>query len=145
MLDYLMANPKLGSSYSFSQLIHAYGADPQADGDAHFLLYKGDEILALCLRHKFNPKAGEVWVGDDPAVAAWGKKLASLKGEKALPVYLSDRGRTLYTFKGDGSPGDTSGQGINAFGGLWYAVSPAGQQVTGSASNSSSGGGSNPY
>jgi len=101
MLDYLMANPKLGSSYSFSQLIHAYGADPQADSDAHFLLYKGDEILALCLRHKFNPKAGEVWVGDDPAVAAWGKKLASLKGEKALPVYLSDRGRTLYTFKGD--------------------------------------------
>ena len=54
-------------------------------------------------------------------------------------------GHPLYTFKGDGSPGDTSGQGINAFGGLWYAVSPAGQQVTGSASNSSSGGGSNPY
>ena len=52
-------------------------------------------------------------------------------------------GHPLYTFTGDSSPGDTSGQGVNAFGGLWYAVSPTGQQVTGSASNSS--GGSNPY
>jgi predicted lipoprotein with Yx(FWY)xxD motif len=52
-------------------------------------------------------------------------------------------GHPLYTFAGDSSPGDTSGQGVNAFGGLWYAVSPAGQQVTASASNN--GGGSNPY
>ena len=52
-------------------------------------------------------------------------------------------GHPLYTFAADSGPGDTSGQGVNAFGALWYAVSPAGQQVTGSASNSS--GGSNPY
>jgi predicted lipoprotein with Yx(FWY)xxD motif len=51
-------------------------------------------------------------------------------------------GHPLYTFKGDSGPGDTSGQGISAFGGLWYAVSPEGQQVTGSASNSSGGGSS---
>jgi predicted lipoprotein with Yx(FWY)xxD motif len=49
-------------------------------------------------------------------------------------------GHPVYTFKGDSSPGDTSGQGVNAFGGLWYAVSPAGQQVTASAPNSSGGG-----
>jgi predicted lipoprotein with Yx(FWY)xxD motif len=53
-------------------------------------------------------------------------------------------GHPLYTFAGDSSPGDTSGQGVNAFGALWYAVSPAGQQVTASASNNS-GGSSNPY
>jgi predicted lipoprotein with Yx(FWY)xxD motif len=52
-------------------------------------------------------------------------------------------GHPLYTFTGDSSAGDTSGQGISAFGGLWYVVSPAGQQVTGSASNGSSGNG--PY
>ncbi len=51
-------------------------------------------------------------------------------------------GHPLYTFKGDSSQGDTSGQGINAFGGLWYVVSPTGQQVTKSASNSSGGGSS---
>jgi predicted lipoprotein with Yx(FWY)xxD motif len=49
-------------------------------------------------------------------------------------------GHPLYTFAGDSSPGDTSGQGVNAFGGLWYAVSPTGQQVTGSGSNNSGGG-----
>jgi predicted lipoprotein with Yx(FWY)xxD motif len=50
-------------------------------------------------------------------------------------------GHPLYTFTGDKSPGDTSGQGVNAFGARWYAVSPAGNQVTAKASSSSSGGG----
>jgi len=49
-------------------------------------------------------------------------------------------GHPLYTFKGDSAPGDTSGQGVNAFGGLWYALSPTGQQVTASGSNNSGGG-----
>ena len=52
-------------------------------------------------------------------------------------------GHPLYTFAGDSSPGDTSGQGVDAFGGLWYAVSPSGQEVTGSASTSTGGG--SPY
>jgi hypothetical protein len=47
----------------------------------------------------------------------------------------------LYLFEGDHSPGDTSGQGLTAFGAAWYALSPAGSQVSGTAS--SSGGGSN--
>ena len=58
-------------------------------------------------------------------------------------------GHPLYTFAGDSSEGDTSGQGVDAFGGLWYAVSPGGQQVTASSSSSSgggtAGGGGNPY
>jgi predicted lipoprotein with Yx(FWY)xxD motif len=49
-------------------------------------------------------------------------------------------GHPLYTFEGDSSPGDTSGQGVNAFGGLWYVLSPAGQQVTTSGSTNSGGG-----
>ena len=52
-------------------------------------------------------------------------------------------GHPVYTFSGDSSAGDTSGQGINAFGGVWYVVSPAGQPVT--TSTSSSGGSGNPY
>jgi predicted lipoprotein with Yx(FWY)xxD motif len=52
-------------------------------------------------------------------------------------------GHPLYRFEGDHKPGDTSGQGLNAFGGKWYAVSAAGDQVTGTAptSSTSSGGG----
>jgi predicted lipoprotein with Yx(FWY)xxD motif len=50
-------------------------------------------------------------------------------------------GHPLYNFTGDQNPGDTSGQGVSAFGALWYVVSPAGNQVTTKASGSSSSGG----
>ena len=49
-------------------------------------------------------------------------------------------GHPLYLFKGDSGPGDTNRQGLNAFGGSWYALTPAGDQVSGTSS--SSGGGS---
>ena len=39
----------------------------------------------------------------------------------------------LYLFSGDQKPGDTNGQGVNAFGGLWYVLSSSGNQVTTSA------------
>jgi secreted repeat protein with Y-X4-D motif len=47
-------------------------------------------------------------------------------------------GHPLYFFRGDKMPGDTNGQGVNAFGGGWFALSPAGDQVSGQASNSGS-------
>jgi predicted lipoprotein with Yx(FWY)xxD motif len=45
-------------------------------------------------------------------------------------------GHPLYLFSGDQKPGDTNGEGVNAFGGLWYALSSAGNQIVRSASNS---------
>ena len=45
-------------------------------------------------------------------------------------------GHPVYLFSGDQKPGDTSGQGVNAFGGLWYALSSAGNQVVVSAPSS---------
>ena len=45
-------------------------------------------------------------------------------------------GHPLYLFSGDQKPGDTNGEGVNAFGGLWYALSSAGGQIVGSAPNS---------
>ena len=38
-------------------------------------------------------------------------------------------GHPLYLFKGDGKAGDTKGEALNAFGGNWYALSPAGNEV----------------
>jgi predicted lipoprotein with Yx(FWY)xxD motif len=35
----------------------------------------------------------------------------------------------LYTFKQDTTKGQTNGEGLNAFGARWYAVSPAGAKV----------------
>lgn len=94
-------NHKIGTSYSFDQLSAAYNADTQTEADAHFLLYRGDEVLALCLRHKYNPQPGEVWVGDDAAVATWGKTVAGLKDKRTIPVYYSPRGGKFYQFKGE--------------------------------------------
>jgi predicted lipoprotein with Yx(FWY)xxD motif len=45
-------------------------------------------------------------------------------------------GHPLYLFSGDQKPGDTNGEGVNAFGGLWYALSSTGNQIVGSAPNS---------
>jgi predicted lipoprotein with Yx(FWY)xxD motif len=45
----------------------------------------------------------------------------------------------LYRYSGDQKSGDSNGQGLNAFGGRWYALSPAGNQVS---NNGSSSGGS---
>jgi predicted lipoprotein with Yx(FWY)xxD motif len=41
----------------------------------------------------------------------------------------------LYLYSGDQKPGDTKGEGLTAFGGSWFALTPAGGQVSGQASN----------
>jgi predicted lipoprotein with Yx(FWY)xxD motif len=38
-------------------------------------------------------------------------------------------GHPLYYYEGDGAAGDAAGQGMNAFGALWYVVSPAGTEI----------------
>jgi predicted lipoprotein with Yx(FWY)xxD motif len=52
------------------------------------------------------------------------------------------KGHPLYLYEGDQKPGDTNGQGITAFGAAWYALTPAGNQVSGGTSTS---GGSSGY
>lgn len=49
-------------------------------------------------------------------------------------------GHPLYTFKGDNSAGQVNGNGVNGFGGLWYAVtSSGGAGATPSASTTGGG------
>jgi predicted lipoprotein with Yx(FWY)xxD motif len=53
-------------------------------------------------------------------------------GRTARPNGISQltyNGHPLYTFVNDKQPSDTNGKGINAFGGSWFAVSPAGARV----------------
>jgi predicted lipoprotein with Yx(FWY)xxD motif len=50
-------------------------------------------------------------------------------------------GHPLYHFVGDKSAGDANGQGVNAFGAQWFALTPSGKDVSGSASSKSSSGG----
>jgi predicted lipoprotein with Yx(FWY)xxD motif len=39
-------------------------------------------------------------------------------------------GHPLYTFVKDHKPGEVNGQGVTAFGAAWFAVSPAGNQIS---------------
>jgi predicted lipoprotein with Yx(FWY)xxD motif len=50
-------------------------------------------------------------------------------------------GHPVYLYAGDNKPGDTNGQGLVAFGASWFALSPSGSQVPGSASDNGSGSG----
>jgi predicted lipoprotein with Yx(FWY)xxD motif len=54
---------------------------------------------------------------------------------------LSYNGHPLYRYVGDGKPGDTNGENITAFGGIWDVLSKAGKRVTKAPSSSSGGGG----
>ncbi|SNT64409.1 Predicted lipoprotein with conserved Yx(FWY)xxD motif [Asanoa hainanensis] len=45
----------------------------------------------------------------------------------------------LYTFVADTAPGQTNGQGVNAFGALWWTVNPNGDAITARGSNAPGG------
>ena len=71
-----------------------------------------------------------------------------LKASKVGRIKRSDgqsqvtyNGHPLYRFVNDMKPGDTNGQGITAFGGRWYVLSPAGKKVSRGLSSSAGGGG----
>ena len=78
-----------------------------------------------------------------PAVTAPASVPASLAGITAKVAstasmaggrLLTAGGWPLYTFVKDTKPGDVTGQGVTAFGGTWYAVSPSGQPVKAASS-----------
>jgi len=45
-------------------------------------------------------------------------------------VEVTYAGHPLYYFVQDKAPGDTKGQGINGFGGLWWVLGPSGAAIT---------------
>jgi predicted lipoprotein with Yx(FWY)xxD motif len=51
-------------------------------------------------------------------------------------------GHPLYLFIKDTKPGQTTGQGVTAFGAAWFALTPSGSQASAPASSSGSGGAS---
>jgi predicted lipoprotein with Yx(FWY)xxD motif len=44
-------------------------------------------------------------------------------------------GHPLYLFVGDQQAGNTSGQGVSAFGGAWYVLAPSGNEITSKPAN----------
>jgi hypothetical protein len=97
-----MADLIVGKSYSIAQITAAYRADAPSGGepDSSSILHRGEEIVALCLRHALDPAPGEVWIGNAAAAALWGERLAQCKGKKTVPLYYCPRNRSFYEFKG---------------------------------------------
>ena len=76
-----------------------------------------------------------------PTIAGGAKaSLISMTARSDGTRQVTYNGHPLYLFKNDSKTGDTNGEGLNAFGGNWFAVSPAGQHIAAPAA--SSGGGS---
>jgi predicted lipoprotein with Yx(FWY)xxD motif len=77
----------------------------------------------------------------EPTVAGGAKaSLVATTSRSDGAPQLTYGGHPLYLYEGDQRPGDTNGQGLSAFGAAWYALSPAGDQVSGNASSSGGGG-----
>jgi len=66
----------------------------------------------------------------DPVVGAGvdGTRLGTITRDDGS-LQVTYNGWPLYRFAGDTAPGDTNGQGIDEFGGLWFLVSPAGEAI----------------
>jgi predicted lipoprotein with Yx(FWY)xxD motif len=52
---------------------------------------------------------------------------------------LTYNGHPVYLYSGDQKAGQTNGEGLSAFGAAWFALSSAGNQVSGQASSSGGG------
>jgi predicted lipoprotein with Yx(FWY)xxD motif len=55
-------------------------------------------------------------------------KLRSTKRSDGT-TQLTYAGHPLYTYAGDGRPGDVKGQGLNQFGAEWYVLAPSGHKI----------------
>ena len=104
----------------------------------------------------FSHDPGTTSMCSGPCAAAWPPLLATgaptaTSGANAALLGTSKRadgttqvtynGHPLYRFIKDVNAGQTNGQGVTAFGGSWFAVTPAGNQA-GQTSSSDSGSGS---
>jgi predicted lipoprotein with Yx(FWY)xxD motif len=94
--------------------------------------------------YDFPPDKGTMSVCYDACAALWpplithGKPVAghgvraSLLGttkRKDGKLQVTYGGHPLYYFVTDRKPGQTTGQGLNQFGGPWWVISPAGKEI----------------
>jgi predicted lipoprotein with Yx(FWY)xxD motif len=101
-----------------------------ANGDTVYLFEKDTGPKSTC-----TGGCASTW----PPVRATGKPTVA-DGLSAAKVGTTPRsdgkpqvtyaGHPLYRYQGDSKPGDATGQGINAYGALWYVVSSSGAADT---------------
>lgn len=142
-----------GGSSGASQSSGAYGSAPKpapaAKGGASVSLASSKLGKILVdgqgrTLYLFEADKGTTSVCNGACAAAWpplttaGKPIAGggLAASKLGTTKRSDgtaevtyNGHPLYTYAGDGAPGQTAGQAIDGFGAEWYVLSPAGNKI----------------
>jgi predicted lipoprotein with Yx(FWY)xxD motif len=86
------------------------------------------------LRAAGKPKAGS---------GAKASLLGTIKRSDGA-AQVTYNGHPLYLFVMDKKAGDTNGEGVTAFGGTWFAVSPTGKQISRPAAKQAAGGSTAP-
>jgi predicted lipoprotein with Yx(FWY)xxD motif len=90
---------------------------------------------------KCNGTCAQSWPPVKPGTASGVKgAFATIKRSDGSPQ-LTFHGHPLYTFVGDKSPGQASGNGVTAFGGVWHEAPASGGAAPAGSSSSGSGGG----
>jgi predicted lipoprotein with Yx(FWY)xxD motif len=92
-----------------------------------------------------NAACAKNWPPVKPGTASATKGAFSTIKRSNGAVQLTYRGHPLYTFIGDKSPGQASGNGINAFGGAWHEATASGSTAPAGSSSPGSGGGGYGY
>ena len=97
-----------------------------------------------CLEY-WPPVAGPA-SGKVPSISGVSAKLGVTKATDGKSM-LTANGWPLYTFASDAAPGDVTGEGVKSFGGVWYALTPAGEPIKSapSSSDTDTGGGGYSY
>jgi predicted lipoprotein with Yx(FWY)xxD motif len=88
-----------------------------------------------------NGACATSWPPVKPATTAAVKSPFATIKRSGGATQLSFHGHPLYTFVGDKAPGQASGNGVNAFGGLWHEAPASGSTAPAGTSSSNSGGG----
>jgi predicted lipoprotein with Yx(FWY)xxD motif len=136
------ASPAANSAASSTPTVRvANGSLGRILVDAHgrtVYLFKQDKgTKSTC-----NGACAQAW----PPVTVSGKPTAGTGANASLvgttkrsdgKTQVTYHGHPLYRFQGDQSRGDTKGQGVVAFGGAWFVVSPSGTQVSSHAAKAS--------
>ena len=99
--------------------------------------------------YTFVPDTATTSACNGACAAAWPPQtaLATVKSPYSTikrsdgSTQLTFNGHPLYTFTGDTAPGKASGNGVNAFGGLWHEAPASGAAAPAGSSSTGSGGG----
>jgi predicted lipoprotein with Yx(FWY)xxD motif len=90
---------------------------------AQMTVYVFDADLAAPGTSTCNGGCAAIWPPIAPPSTALSSGFSTIMRSDGTKQ-LAFQGRPLYLYSGDSAPGQTNGDGINAFGGLWHIARP---------------------